>query len=88
MKPFLLLATRAEDAAADNEYESFLGFRVWARVTCADTGWSGRLWAISICGTGRGSCWVAGRSTPATRRGRSRRCSGGSRQSCAGCSNG
>ena len=26
MKPFLLLATRAEDAAADNEYESFLGF--------------------------------------------------------------
>lgn len=24
MKPFLLLATRAEDAAADNEYESFL----------------------------------------------------------------
>ena len=26
MKPFLLLATRAEDAAADNEYESFLKF--------------------------------------------------------------
>ena len=26
MKPFLLLATRAEDAAADDEYESFLGF--------------------------------------------------------------
>lgn len=26
MKPFLLLGTRAEDAAADNEYESFLGF--------------------------------------------------------------
>jgi GMP synthase (glutamine-hydrolysing) len=26
VKPFLLLATRAEDAAADNEYESFLGF--------------------------------------------------------------
>src|SRR5579859_5631568 len=26
MKPFLLLATRAEDAAADNEYESFLAF--------------------------------------------------------------
>ncbi len=26
MKPFLLLAIRAEDAAADNEYESFLGF--------------------------------------------------------------
>ena len=26
MKPFLLLATRAEDAAADNEYESFLRF--------------------------------------------------------------
>lgn len=26
MKPFLLLATRAEDAAADNEYESFLSF--------------------------------------------------------------
>ena len=26
MKPFLLLATRAEDAAADNEYEAFLGF--------------------------------------------------------------
>ena len=25
MKPFLLLATRPEDAAADNEYESFLG---------------------------------------------------------------
>lgn len=26
MKPFLLLATRAEDAAADNEYAAFLGF--------------------------------------------------------------
>jgi GMP synthase (glutamine-hydrolysing) len=26
VKPFLLLATRAEDAAADNEYESFLTF--------------------------------------------------------------
>jgi len=26
VKPFLLLATRAEDAAADNEYEAFLGF--------------------------------------------------------------
>jgi GMP synthase (glutamine-hydrolysing) len=26
VKPFLLLATRADDAAADNEYESFLGF--------------------------------------------------------------
>ena len=26
MKPFLLLATRAEDAAADNEYDAFLGF--------------------------------------------------------------
>jgi GMP synthase (glutamine-hydrolysing) len=26
VKPFLLLATRAEDAAADNEYESFLAF--------------------------------------------------------------
>jgi GMP synthase (glutamine-hydrolysing) len=26
VKPFLLLATRAEDAAADNEYESFLSF--------------------------------------------------------------
>ena len=26
MKPFLLLATRPEDAAADNEYESFLAF--------------------------------------------------------------
>ena len=26
MKPFLLLAIRAEDAAADNEYESFLAF--------------------------------------------------------------
>jgi GMP synthase (glutamine-hydrolysing) len=26
MKPLLLLATRADDAAADNEYESFLGF--------------------------------------------------------------
>jgi len=26
VKPFLLLATRAEDAAADNEYESFLKF--------------------------------------------------------------
>ena len=24
MKPFLLLAIRAEDAAADNEYDSFL----------------------------------------------------------------
>ena len=26
MKPFLLLATRGDDAAADNEYESFLAF--------------------------------------------------------------
>src|SRR5450755_884856 len=26
VKPFLLLATRAEDAAADNEYASFLAF--------------------------------------------------------------
>ena len=26
MKPFLLLATRADDAAADNEYEAFLAF--------------------------------------------------------------
>ncbi|NUR06279.1 MAG: glutamine amidotransferase [Nocardioidaceae bacterium] len=26
MKPFLLLGTRAEDAAADNEYDAFLGF--------------------------------------------------------------
>ena len=26
MKPFLLLGTRDEDAAADNEYEAFLGF--------------------------------------------------------------
>ena len=26
MRPFLLLGTRAEDAAADNEYEAFLGF--------------------------------------------------------------
>jgi GMP synthase (glutamine-hydrolysing) len=26
VKPFLLLATRAEDAAADNEYEAFLAF--------------------------------------------------------------
>ena len=26
MKPFLLLGTRAEDPAADNEYEAFLGF--------------------------------------------------------------
>ena len=26
MKPFLLLAIRAEDAAADSEYESFLAF--------------------------------------------------------------
>jgi GMP synthase (glutamine-hydrolysing) len=26
VKPFLLLGTRAEDAAADNEYEAFLGF--------------------------------------------------------------
>src|SRR5579862_9367504 len=26
MKPFLLLATRAQDAAADNEYAAFLAF--------------------------------------------------------------
>ena len=26
MKPFLLLGTRDEDAAADNEYDAFLGF--------------------------------------------------------------
>ena len=26
VKPFLLLATRAEDAAADNEYEAFVAF--------------------------------------------------------------
>ena len=26
MKPFLLLAIRADDAVADGEYESFLGF--------------------------------------------------------------
>jgi GMP synthase (glutamine-hydrolysing) len=26
VKPFLLLGTRAEDAAADNEYSAFLGF--------------------------------------------------------------
>ena len=26
MKPFLLLGTRAEDAAADNEYDAFLAF--------------------------------------------------------------
>ena len=26
MRPFLLLGTRAEDAAADNEYDAFLGF--------------------------------------------------------------
>ena len=26
VKPFLLLATRAEDVAADNEYEAFLTF--------------------------------------------------------------
>jgi GMP synthase (glutamine-hydrolysing) len=26
VKPFLLLATRAEDAAADNEYDAFLRF--------------------------------------------------------------
>jgi GMP synthase (glutamine-hydrolysing) len=26
VKPFLLLGTRAEDAAADNEYEAFVAF--------------------------------------------------------------
>ena len=26
MKPFLLLGTRDEDTAADNEYDAFLGF--------------------------------------------------------------
>jgi GMP synthase (glutamine-hydrolysing) len=30
VKPFLLLATRADDAAADNEYESFLAFAALA----------------------------------------------------------
>src|ERR1700722_8763713 len=44
---------------------------------CAASGWSSGRWAASTSGTGPVSSWVAGRSTPATRRPRNRRSSGG-----------
>jgi GMP synthase (glutamine-hydrolysing) len=40
VKPFLLLATRAEDAAADNEYEPFLALAGLDEGTTASRGGS------------------------------------------------
>ena len=69
VKPFLLLSIRAEDAAADNEYEAFLGFSGLGPASCAGSGWTSGRWDGSICGTGRGSCSAAGHSTTVSRTG-------------------
>ena len=45
VKPFLLLATRAEDAAADEEYAAFLRFSGLPPTTWSGTGWNGTRWA-------------------------------------------
>ena len=42
MKPFLLLASRAEDVAAEGEYEAFLRFAGWTATSCSGSGWSAR----------------------------------------------
>ena len=87
MLPFLLLATRAEDEAADKEYDAFLGFtgldestlhRVRLEQRPARTGRPRRLV--------RASSSAAGRSTPATDAAAKSPCSAGSRPSCAACS--
>ena len=81
VKPFLLLGTRDEDAAADNEYDAFLGFtgcRVAAapgpaRAAAARPGRPRRVV--------RDPRSAAARSTPATTTRPSRRCSAASRPS-------
>ena len=67
MKPFLLLSIRGEEAAADNEYESFLRFTGLRRGRAAP----GQPRAATSCPrststSGRGSSSAAGRGTPAT----------------------
>ena len=66
MKPFLLLGTRDEDAAADNEYDAFLGFTGLPSRCCTGSGSSSGRWGRSTSTSGPGSCSAAGRSTPAT----------------------
>ena len=86
MEPFLLLSIRADDDAADNEYESFLTLAgLGEDDAAAESGWTGTRWGTSTCGTGRGSGSAAGRSTSPTRTRRNRRCSAGSRRIWAAC---
>ena len=33
MKPFLLLASRAEDTAAEEEYDAYLRYAAWTRAS-------------------------------------------------------
>jgi hypothetical protein len=86
VKPFLLLAIRAEDAAADNEYESFLAYTGLDEKDLRRVRLEGGRWGTSICRNGRGSSLAAACSTPATRRTRNRRSSGASRPTCVACS--
>ena len=88
MKPFLLLATRAEDAAADNEYESFLRFAGLAERDLRRTRLEARPLGDVDLGEWSGIFLGGVRSTPVTRRTRSRRSSCGSRRTSAACSTG
>ena len=74
-KPFLLLGTRDEDAAADNEYDAFLRFSGLEESTLHRVRMERRPLGPSTSTTGRGSSSAAARSTPATRTPPSRRCS-------------
>ena len=86
MKPFLLLAIRAEDAAADNEYDSFLtlaglGEGELRRIRLEQRALGDvdlRDWSGILLGGGPFNY-----SDPTSSR---RRCSGGSRRTCTACS--
>ena len=69
------------NAAADDEYESFLAFAGLAERDLRRVGWSDGPSATSIWRMVR-ILWAAGRSPSATRGSRSRQCSGGSRRTC------
>ena len=68
MKPFLLLAIRAEDAAADNEYDSFLSLSGLGEVELRRIRMEQRALGPVDLTTGQGSSSAAGRSTPPTPR--------------------
>ena len=67
VKPFLLLSIRADDAAADNEYEAFLRFSGLGAGELRRVRLDQRALEGSTCGTGPGSCSAAGRSTTPSR---------------------